>query len=481
FIIRFSLFYIIDKDYERPPRICPFCQPLSSQTQLPRHIVKKHKELPEVAEALSLPKGSKERNECFERFRKDGIFKYNEMQSRLDNPTYIAERKTQKNIICCSSCKGFYGRRLFHRHKATCTPDKTSEPIGIHMDVFSSRGDNFSDLVLSRFRRDTIGNLCRTDPTLILIGRRLFQKVNKKPNAVLDTKSNVMRDMRLVARLYQIVRENVECEAVEDIFLRKNFNALEIAIGRVTKEDNDTLKHGVKYHLYYLICTVHEILVANYLSKDMDERAAEIEKFKKLLDLNKTLLFGDAMYQINMRRQEKLRMPEQMADESDVRKLRQYICDTITKYTSEYTIIGPHEYVKLRDSICARITLFNARRGGEPARLRLKQYDDIRTSRWVNSKQKRNLDDIDRQLFKEMEVTYQAGKGDHLVSDFIPKDCRKGLDILTDPEIRHTATVPEYNDFVFASTQGSNFHVNGWDAINRMCEGADVKQPSLLT
>lgn len=92
----FLCFTLTDEDYERPPRICPFCQPLSTHTQLPRHIAKKHDKLPEVAEALSLPKGSKERNECFERFRKDGIFKYNEMQSRLDNPTYMAERKTHR-------------------------------------------------------------------------------------------------------------------------------------------------------------------------------------------------------------------------------------------------------------------------------------------------------------------------------------------------------------------------------------------------
>ena len=430
--------------------------------------------------AIALPENSKERNEYFEKFRKQGIFKYNQAQSALEEPNYLAERKNQTDLICCSSCKGFYGRQLFHRHKANCTKDKTSEPVAIHLDVFNNRTDEFSEVVLSCFRRDEIGDTCRTDPTIALIGRRLFQATNKKPESMQETRKTVMNDMRLLARLFLAVKSIVHCDTAEAMFLRKNFPALEQAIDTITREDSK-LKHGVKNKIFYLLDSSREILVGHYYSLNMDAKAEEFEKFQKLLDLNKSVIFGDAIYAVHMNRQKKLRMPEQMADEEDVKKLRQYICNTITHYTSDLTFMGPHEYIKVRDSICARVTLFNARRGGEPARLRLDQYDDIKSERWVNSKQKKKLDEWEKKLFKEMEVTYQSGKGDHLVTDFIPLDCRKGLDILADVDVRHKAGVHDRNNYLFPNTQKSGYHVIGWSAIQSMCEEAGVENPKLLT
>ena len=62
---------------------------------------------------------------------------------------------------------------------------------------------------------------------------------------------------------------------------------------------------------------------------DNDETAEEKEKFQKVFKLKKSTLFGDAIYAIHMNRQEKLRMPEEQADEDDVKALQTFICDTI--------------------------------------------------------------------------------------------------------------------------------------------------------
>lgn len=417
---------------------------------------------------------------AFENFRKRGIFRYNESQSREQSPKYLSERKNQSDLVCCSRCKGFYGRTLFHRHKALCIGDTACEPTGIHIEAFQAQDDQFSELILSRFQRDEVGNICRKDTTIVMIGRQLFKKVKKNPDKLMEKRKGVMNDMRLLGRLYQVMKEEVQCQNAEDIFVRKNFSALEKAIDIVTKED-EHLKHGMKQHLYYLILDAHEIIVSHHLSLDNDDRAEEIEKFKKVFTLNKAALFGDAIYAINMSRQEKLRMPEQEAEDEDIKKLRDYICQTVQKYSSEYELFGQHEFVKLRDSVCSRLTLFNARRGGEPARLNVRQYLDAKSGRWVNSKKVKPLEAWEKELFNSMMITFQAGKGTFLVSDLIPQDCVKGLDILTDSDIRKRSGVPEANDYIFANTQGSGFHVLGWSAINRMCIEAKVKQPELLT
>ena len=41
-----------------------------------------------------------------------------------------------------------------------------------------------------------------------------------------------------------------------------------------------------------------------------------------------------------------------------------------------YGFIAEDEYVFLRNAVVCRLTLFNTRRGGEPSRLTLKEWDE---------------------------------------------------------------------------------------------------------
>ena len=64
--------------------------------------------------------------------------------------------------------------------------------------------------------------------------------------------------------------------------------------------------------------------MASYLGEDNDAKAAEVQTFVHYLELNRDAVFADAVYAINKSRQERLRMPEQMADEEVVDKIKQY-------------------------------------------------------------------------------------------------------------------------------------------------------------
>ena len=94
--------------------------------------------------------------------------------------------------------------------------------------------------------------------------------------------------------------------------------------------------------------------------------AKEIGYFLDILDLNKFDVFGD---HINKARQERLRLPTRTPDEEDWLRLRKYTVECINSLSDIYTHIGLHEFVQLRNALCSRITLFNARRGGEPSTL----------------------------------------------------------------------------------------------------------------
>ncbi|KAI0216438.1 hypothetical protein LSAT2_031538, partial [Lamellibrachia satsuma] len=103
---------------------------------------------------------------------------------------------------------------------------------------------------------------------------------------------------------------------------------------------------------------------------------AKIQKFIHYLDLNRDNIFADAVYAINKSRQERLRMPEQRSDEKQVRDLKAHTDRRIKELSDQYRVINRESYIELRDAICSRLTLFNARRGGEPSRLKMKNWSD---------------------------------------------------------------------------------------------------------
>ncbi|XP_067668551.1 uncharacterized protein [Haliotis asinina] len=471
--------------YRKPERRCPFCN--ISQTRLSRHIALQHKDIAEVAEALKFEKNSKERNMLFDNFRKRGIFEFNKTQALEDEPAFVSERRGQKDLVCCTSCKGFYSRQLYYRHKATCMKDSAILPSSVSTDALqleeraTANQDIFIKEVLLHFHSDDVGKTCRTEPTIVAIGRRLFQKNLRKIEKTMETRKSVMNDMRLLSRLLIAFQEKSHKQmTAEDMFRRRNFAILEQAIEEVTTNEG-RLKYGLKNSLFYLLRQSANILMLQAFGEEEDGRASDIEKFIHLLDLNQNVLFGDAAYSINKSRQERLRMPEQHAKEEEVTKLRNHTLSVIKRLMSEYEIIGRNEYVTLRDSVCCRITLFNARRGGEPSRLKISNLEDAFANRWIDDSRIEQLEPWEKELFSEMLVAYQTGKGNHLVPVLIPRDCVSALSILTDKDKRKEVGILEGNPYVFPNTQQSTFHVLGWDAIRSMCDAAGVKHPELLT
>ncbi|KAH3885597.1 hypothetical protein DPMN_009592 [Dreissena polymorpha] len=133
------------------------------------------------------------------------------------------------------------------------------------------------------------------------------------------------------------------------------------------------------------------------------------KSFHHVFKLNQARLCADANYAIKYSRQEKLRMPEQQAEEQEIQQFSQYIEETIKQLTCDFTFIYRKDFVLLRDSLCSRLTLFNARRGGEPSRLKIAHYLSAKEE-WVDNDNVSNLSECDKNFFSEMIIWYQPRK-----------------------------------------------------------------------
>jgi len=89
--------------------------------------------------------------------------------------------------------------------------------------------------------------------------------------------------------------------------------------------------------------------------------------------------------------------------------------------SDEYLLWDYRSFAELRDLAVSRLTLFNARRGGEPARLTVVQWEDAEQNNWIDQS---SLSDVDRNNFHDMKVTFQGRKGNDtvvLVDNIWPK------------------------------------------------------------
>ena len=142
---------------------------------------------------------------------------------------------------------------------------------------------------------------------------------------------------------------------------------------------------------------------------------------------------------------------------------------------TKLTDISTSDYIKLRALACCRLTLFNARRGGEPARLTIAEWQDAKSGAWISKHNVEHLDKISKGIIDRLKVCFQSGKG---VGMLVPidetRDIEPALNILADPKIGACVGVWQKNVFLFANV-ASDDHSSGTNDIRRICKEAGVQ------
>ncbi|XP_047131219.2 uncharacterized protein LOC136071695 [Hydra vulgaris] len=448
-------------------RLCFICG--KSFRRLSRHIAKKHKTNEKVKTALQKPKI--ERNRLFQSFKKDGIRNFNLKQIDLKVPRFERERSQRKceSLVMCSLCHGFYSKSYYSRHMNVCGKDSSHSKCAVPVEILTDKSQeglsqNFKTEILQVIRDDPIGITVKSDRTILMIGSLLYEKVRRKLSKKSEVQNSVRNDMRRLGHLYSHFKnyevKPIYCNAA-DMFLRQNFSSLKLAIEVYTDTYSENQKSGLKAALYYLISSSAKKCVGSFLAQD-DDSAKSISDFLVLLQLRKEEIFGDATYDLNERRNISLKKPSKLPIESDIQMIRDL-----------------HAYVELRDAACTRLVLFNGRRGGEPARLLLREWFEAAKDAWLDEQRAEDLTEINE---TNMKITYQSGKGsNHLVPVLIPEDTVRAMEILSDPVVRSNVGVLESNVYVFPSCQSSEKHCSGWHSLTNVCDKLPIINKSRLT
>ena len=206
-----------------------------------------------------------------------------------------------------------------------------------------------------------------------------------------------------------------------------------------------------------------------------------MQKFKSVLELSWPSVFSSAQENIMKRRQTELRKPENLPSRETINKIRDFIEKRVEEYSNEYEKLSHTDYCDLRDALVTRLTLFNARRGGEPSRMTINELQDALDDKWVDKTIIDKItDDLDKHLINKLKIAYiHSSKSNKVVPVIIPKNCIRGLKKLIDTEERKAAGVRPGNNFVFAHKQASESHVAGWQCVNKTGVQQKLNAPTM--
>ena len=460
---------------------------------LTSHLKHKHKDKREVAVAL-MEENRSTRNKLFTIIRNNGMAKTNKVECQKHSPTFERKRKSKAKkgkVVMCSVCKTVLLSKNMARHKRTCsdtTKIRSIEVTTLSMD--SHFTDQFKTNVLGTLRNDEISSLIRKDNGILLVGIFRYNKVKQRQDKSMEIRRSVRNDMRRLAHLYKVFKcFKPPCERYlnsVDMFNKENFLSLKKAIDSYVSNGDD-IKAGLSHGINFLLTAAAKILEGHFLSTKKENEAFIITNFLSVYKLWSEDIFGDAYYKLNKNRLRKNRKPQALPLQADLMKIKDYCIEFIHEvYSKPFDLILTPVYVKLRNIICARLTLFNARRGGEAARMLLAEFNEANRNEWINDEDARSIDDLTKEIVNNSKIAYLMGKGSKsLVPLIIQKDLWKGMEILTNTDIRRLCGISDANPFVFAPTNSSQKsvqnHLSGWHAIDTICSNLELTERSRIS
>ena len=423
--------------YAKPKCQCLFCN--KPQSRLKRHLLTKHKNEEQVKPLLKL--NAKDLDREIDLIGKEGIRKFNIDSLHAGKDEFLRERRkmsksedieAKDHPVMCSGCYGFFAVKFKARPQLNCPAaghNLMVPMVSIDDQLFEDYPEDFKDL-LSSLHLGEVGNIVKKDKIILMIGLRSFNSLKRKKDKRVEVRKSVRS--RMLGRLYlkfkfcydkqskiqlhDLLKNTADMFRNETVFvLNEAINLLcKKPVEETIQESISNQKSGLKLSIFNLLKLSGQMIMGHFTVTSEDERNKKVSQFLQALKWLESELFGDAYYDINYRRNRTLRKPVTLPKDDDVQLLLTE-CHSITA-SLDPLLYPVDEYVKVRSAVATFLIIFCARRGGEPVRLQLFQWDEAVNGDWLSR------EDIPEEFDQEsMLLTYQTGKGaDHLVPVIFP-------------------------------------------------------------
>ena len=335
------------------------------------------------------------------------------------------EECSQDDYLPCIYCLGFVKRRDLWRHNKTCSFKKGDEDdkdtkndeeendyqkcqklqakskLLILPSVCPGRSSPFQEVVAS-MKSDQITLVARNDSVISALGAMMVVKVGTRRS------HDISQNMRNLARLLITMRE---AEKNENAGLLQFLcpEKFDVVVKCVMDLSNFDVKMGesrvgtpsLALHIGYALKKCLGIVRGKALREKNRGLLEDVENFEKLMEAEWN--YRISRHSLTTLNDRKHNQPDLLPVTSDLQKLKEYITLKIISLTSQLESARPdvRTWRELSELVLNRLILFNKRRGGEAARLRVETY----TNRpdWHKSTSQDvfgSLSGLEQQLFK---------------------------------------------------------------------------------
>ena len=374
-----------------------------------------------MAEVLSYPRKSIRRNNIWKYIRNKGGYEVNIERFKSSRPIQPSCKLTvskDEELLPCNFCFGIFKARIPADHTRNCfmknQPSKSMERRGSYVKearmMLSTRiSDGHSDFV-SRFilpsmRRDECHLIIRSDKLLMTFAAIELEK--REPERYCD----VSYSLRILAKLilsHREIHQNSDFNA-KDIVLPKNYDNVKNVIKRMAgyKGPRDINNPHIIIRTGYAMKTLAIIVKLENLKIGGHDMIEKMRCFIELYESDYLILTNNSK---SFYEKKKGNKPEELLLESDIKLLREF-CVKETRQILSLDTLLTNDYVYLSKVTYARLLTFNARRGGEPGKLTLKDWRMVENDRWKKKEDIERLKDpVERKLVELLKLCYVEGK-----------------------------------------------------------------------
>lgn len=378
----------IPTDKKSKYHFCMYCDQM--RTSIARHFVKCHAEEEEVKTIILLEKQSKARHEALTALRRKSDSVHN---ARSDPHNRISIRASKmvpvaKFVNCCN-CGGLFAPNNYSRHNRICTERPANRQRVLPLARFNTENQqedsdettlNVNNLVkrlLASMENDEVGDVVRTDSTLLLYAKNkaLQHMSEERQNA--NTRQQLRRGAKLLiqARLLDSeISEFSDCldptkydTIIETVYL---LSGLKIKTYELTTPT-------VIPHFRILLENCGTFLKSELLKKGLTMQDPQVQRTDAFLavhnndfkmKVSKTARINTVRNIIEKNKQ--LPLPCDVAALTDYIKAQaSYSCNKLKQSGFNYA-----HWCKLGKSVMLHVLIFNRRRVGEISNIRLADY-----------------------------------------------------------------------------------------------------------
>ncbi|XP_066927736.1 uncharacterized protein [Clytia hemisphaerica] len=390
-----------------------------------------------------------------------------------------AVTKSLENYTPCFKCNATIKSNLLNRHMKTCRANddrqlnlKSSRILLEHKLSEESQFHDVKSYVIQRMKQDELTNTVKNDVGLLMYGQKLYDKGGDESYNEISSKLRAMA--RLILRYREMMNSHFESlDLIDSSCWDDVVRAVKVV---VSHEKQHVGLPSLLLNLGRSLASLGGIKNALGIRKKDLSMQEEAKNFLVLHGEEWSTYSKHAMDTLNDKKDNK---PEELPLPSDLDKLKEFLFKEIEELTVGDEEMLRSKWSRLQRATVARLITFNARRGSEPAKLKLIQYENA--DDWKRPEDLKKLKDpVEKMLAKRLKVIYVKGKKKRKVPILITPEVDGAIKVLIDN--RKSVGVSNQNKHLFPRpSRKSKSHVRPWEVVHECAIDAELVKPNLIT